>query len=216
MPLIVLVIFFFTPIFAHASSRIIFSAPPSVSLGDQFSVTVSLDTEGVAINALSGTIRLESGLSAKIVSHTDGLIPLWIESPKISNDTGSISFAGIIPGGFAGNRVLMDIVVSANSVGDKKFSIEGIEARVNDQNATTISMNTDPASVNVVQGNGTSTISLSDTIPPESFQISISNDPTLFDGSPFAVFGCSRKSGRAFPTSDPGIRVSRCKRKRRC
>lgn len=64
-------------------------------------VTLSLDSLGEKINALSGEIVILSGQARfSEIRDGDSIISAWIERPEINDN--KIIFAGIIPGGFSG------------------------------------------------------------------------------------------------------------------
>ncbi len=173
---------------ARADGKIIFTAPESVMLGDQFVLKVSVDSGGDSVNAISGTISVGDGLSILGVTNDGGLVPLWIEAPSVSSDGGEISFAGIIPGGFEGLYELFTLMLSAGAGDNGEISLHEVEARANDLSATAVPIDSSPVTIRITAGNGTKVVSTNDTLPPEPFEVSIERDPLVFDGAPFAVF----------------------------
>ena len=69
---------------------------------DTFIVKVALDTD-LSVNAISGEIKFQSdNLSLVSISKDSSIVDLWIEEPQVIGETNSVSFAGLILGGYTG------------------------------------------------------------------------------------------------------------------
>lgn len=117
-------------------------------------VLVFVEPDGQTINAVSGTFSFPTSyFDLGSISTVDSVVPLWLESPKISTAidfTGlkHIHFEGIIPGGFEGIRspyyegakggLVMAVTLSAKQTGEPAIVLENLEVRLNDGNATAI------------------------------------------------------------------------------
>jgi len=92
---------------SRASAATLFLAPSmgSYSVGDTFSVSVKVNTEGKAINTAEVTLTFDpSVLEVKSISKTGSIFSLWVSEPTFSNTDGTISFAGGKPSpGYAGS-----------------------------------------------------------------------------------------------------------------
>lgn len=93
------------------SARLILDAPTDASTnGEPFSVTISVDSEGEALSAISGVLSFPSGVfDIQSVTTRSSIVSLWVSQPKISakeiiGDRVRIPFEGIIPGGYTGVR----------------------------------------------------------------------------------------------------------------
>lgn len=71
--------------------------------GSTFTVRVSVDTKGAAINAADGTITFDNkALQVVSVSRSSSIFNLWTTEPAFSNSAGTINFSGGTPTGYTG------------------------------------------------------------------------------------------------------------------
>jgi hypothetical protein len=93
--------------------------------GDQFLVPIRLDTKGECVNAVSVEVLYDTDLLTAVdVSTGRSILTLWTQSPVISQESGTIQFAGGIPGGYCGRlqgdpgltNILAEIVFSAQDL----------------------------------------------------------------------------------------------------
>lgn len=164
------------------------AVPKSPAPGQEFTVIVTLDPGDNTANAFSGNITIASPVIAKKVLDGHSFTSLWIQNPSISSDGHSISFAGIVPGGISTPGELLRFIASAPSVGSGKISATDLEAYAQNASATPITIGAKPLSLNISGALSTSTVDLNDTVPPESFSVSISHDPNFANGAEFAAF----------------------------
>lgn len=118
--------------------------------GDFVSISIMLDTEGENINAMAGTLNFDTEfLSNPTIYTKKSIVNNWIESPYLEATTSkSISWAGIVPGGFSGVRSgiykgtrpgeLFRIIFSKIKSGTTTISIKDIDLRINDGLATPV------------------------------------------------------------------------------
>jgi len=65
------------------------------TVGNNFSVQVRVNTGGVAINAIDGTLVFNPDkLEVRSVSKSDSILSLWVQEPNFSNSLGTVTFAG--------------------------------------------------------------------------------------------------------------------------
>ena len=173
-------------------------APPGApGVGDQFLVPITLDTEGESINAIEGNLSYPSStLTLREIRRGNSLISIWLEEPKELN--GSIRFAGITPGGFAGSsEELFTLVFEAKSAGSARISFENGHAYLNDGDGTETKLSLAPSVFSIgAKGSGTRVAPLaeSDSYPPSSFQPTLGRDPSIQDGQWFVAFTTNDKS----------------------
>lgn len=67
-----------------------------------------LDTLGVKINAVEGTLVLPEGLDVEDVQIGGSSILIWLEQPKVNDRL--VAFSGIIPGGLSGKINILSLV----------------------------------------------------------------------------------------------------------
>ncbi len=173
----------------------VFSAtiyPVSVSgagVGGEGIVRIMIDTEGERLNAISGTVTISESVDVPSVFIGQSALVLWVDQPRPGN---TISFSGITPGGFSGVRELFSVVVSPQAYDRVSVSLNQVEARKNDADGSVVPVRTQMFSFWPSVG-GTTTLSVEDTVPPESFSLVIGQDPSIFDGDRFVSFATSDK-----------------------
>lgn len=190
---IILFAFVFLPQAALAAGSL--SIIPSVKKaapGQEFTVTVRFDGGDSTVNAISGAVSLDRRLSVRALLDGHSMLPVWIERPAVSAD-GSISFAGIVPGGVYGGGELFSFVAAASTTGAMTIGARDIQALAQGQDPKPISVKVMPATVSVSGAASSSAISLDDTVAPEPFTVSIGRDSRVFDGAPFAAFSAVDK-----------------------
>lgn len=179
--------------------------------GDTFLVEIAIDTEGECINTIGVNLDFSPDiLKAVDFSQGNSIIVLWIESPIINQESGSISFSGMIPGGYCG--MVPGNPGLSNLIGRIIFQVkEGIELEpvekntkvnfseatkvlLNDGSGTLASLNTLGGDFKISSGRTETTKDEwekeieNDATPPESFKIEIQKDPTIFEGKYFITF----------------------------
>ncbi|MCC2630314.1 MAG: hypothetical protein K0S38_123 [Candidatus Paceibacter sp.] len=180
----------------------------SASAGNEIEVAVQLDTEGQTINALDGSISFSSELSLLSITETDALVPLWMKNPAVRN--GSITFSGIIPGGYKGDLsvewqgtrpgTFMVLTFKTIKAGDARITLNGSNILLNDGKATPATISpTDPLVIAITEQK-VKTVTTNepriDTIAPDAFTPLLKKNETFFDGKYFIIFSTQdRQSG---------------------
>lgn len=169
-------------------------------LGDTFLVDLRIDTEE-CINAFDVKFNFAKDLVAvKDVSLGESIITLWLEEPKIGQ--GTISFSGGIPGGYCGiisgdpgrTNLLARIIFKSLNLGtvEINFNPES-QVLLNDGLATKADLTLRDTSFRIVQ-TGEPVVDEwqyeldQDLIMPESFEIKLAQDDSLFEGKHFIIF----------------------------
>ncbi|MBI3075143.1 MAG: hypothetical protein HYY92_02970 [Parcubacteria group bacterium] len=206
------------PVFGHAAS-LYFTVPKDVVfVGEDFDVTLMLDTEGEAVNTVGGEIRLPKDIFFLKSTHTgDSIIDLWIEGPR--EEGGAIVFSGIIPGGFQGIRSpfssvfspgkVLTLALRARAPGTAVFSLDGVTVLAHDGAGTPIAVSSRKGTIAVEkagdeepafagasagkQETGDKEQETRDMTPPERFEITITRDPSLYDNQWTAIFATQDK-----------------------
>lgn len=151
-------------------AQIYFGLPGlTVPLNSTFEVGVFLDGQGQAIAALDTDIVLPNGLELVDIRDGNSIVSLWVERPL--QTANSISFSGAIPGGFAGDRgELVILVVKATQPGDLKITTENTQILLNDGLGTEADILPGPIIVTAVSGaEVTPYVAPEDGDRPESF-----------------------------------------------
>ncbi len=113
----------------RVSAANLFISPVSgeYEAGGRFSVSLKVNTENAAINAVDGTLDFRKDLLEVVsVSKKDSIITLWIQEPVFSNKNGTITFGGLVlnPGyqGISGTILTIEFKVRKEGSGGINFS----------------------------------------------------------------------------------------------
>ena len=133
--------------------------------GDFISISVMLDTEGENINAMAGTLTFDTDLlSNPTIYDKKSIVKNWIESPYLDATTSkSISWAGIVPGGFSGVRSglykgtrpgeLFRFIFSKIKSGTTTIILKDLDLRLNDGLATSVPVSDQSFNISFTQNN---------------------------------------------------------------
>lgn len=183
--------FFLAATPAYAAQIHIVGEAAKIARGDQFMVTVFIDTEGETLNAFEGSVLFpETMLDLKEIRDGGSLINFWVERPS-STAPGEIKFSGITPGGYRGRGVLFSLVFEAQRGGNVAIAIRNARVFRHDGQGTETRVSAVPFAFRISQEAGYRPRRIAktpDPYPPESFVLEIARDPTLFDGKWFVVF----------------------------
>lgn len=204
--LIVIFIFLFS-VFNHCQAAILYLEPAQAEYyqKDTFIVEIRLDTQGECINTVEAYLASEpSILEVKDFSRGNSILHLWLKEPEFSNETGLVSFTGGIPGGYCGT--LPGDPGKTNLLGKIIFEVreksEITEVKLLDSSQVLLNDGFGTPAKLTIQGgvftilSGTPEVTKKewqeelerDKIPPEPFEIGISQDPSIFEGKYFLTF----------------------------
>lgn len=182
------------------AARFYVEAPKEISNGGEVLVNIKVDTGEDKINAFSGTIFLSnSNASVSKIYDGDSVIVLWIEHPALDAKGTSISFSGLTPGGYQGDRNLFSFAIKPSKSGAFSIIMKDMVALKNDGLGTAVKNSQISKNIFVRSDISTSTISMNDTIPPESFVSILSSSPDMYGGKAFV----------SFSTTDKGVGLDR-------
>lgn len=172
--------------------------------GDTFITEVKIDTEEECINAIEASLSYDKDiLQAVDFNYGQSVITLWVKPPKISQESGTISFSGGIPGGYCGKilgdpgmaQILGRIAFQANNKGEAEvIFLDSSQVLLNDGLGTLAKLTARGAIFNIlpekseIPKNEWQEEIGKDNIPPESFKIEINQESSVFEGKYFIVF----------------------------
>lgn len=141
----------------------------SVPVGTTFEVGVFLDGQGQSIAAVESLLTMTDGLKLVDIRDGNSVLKLWLERPR-DGDT-AISFSGITPGGFTGDRgELLTLVFEAEEVGEMRIEAQESKILLNDGQGTSAEIVPAPIGLTVVaEGQIPVYTAPKDTDPPEIF-----------------------------------------------
>src|SRR3989344_7563989 len=189
----------FIPSIARAANVYLETSRNTVSAGDTFIIRVKIDAENKDTNSVEGDIVLRAQNNNFVVndfSLAQSPFTLWPQTPSLSQDGHTVSFAGGIPGGFNSNKVtLFNIIVKTSAEGDIEVSPENIIVFANDGQGTKLPVTVNDLTVKVAPDDTSNTASdewadlvNQDKENPSILLITLGREPSLFEGKKFAFF----------------------------
>lgn len=198
------VIFLFLSLFASTAFAAELSLKNTVSevhLNSDFAVEVSLNSPNEAVNAFEGSINLPSNLKLKEIRFAGSMVPLWIVKPA-EKETGTVIFAGLLPGGYQGLINVFTLMLEPVKEGDAGMAF-GSDTTVykNDGEGGSADLTLHDLSFPILAAAGpeNNIPPEEDTVPPEPFT------PVITEGGPFGYAG----KVLIFNTQDKDSGVSR-------
>ncbi len=178
-----------TPLGIEGATFRVESETASYAVGDEFLVTILVDSEGESINAFEGRVVFpEELVEFKGIREQGSIVNLWITEPP--------HFSGLTPGGYRGQGVLFSLIFQAKAQGAGSIGIEEGRVLLNDGQATPAALEIShfPFSVEEPEGRAISQVSIEDTEAPEPFELRIARDSSVFGGRAFLVFATQDKN----------------------
>ncbi|MFH1207743.1 MAG: carboxypeptidase regulatory-like domain-containing protein [Patescibacteria group bacterium] len=122
------------PSMLKAATLSISPSTKTVEVGDSFTVSVRVNTGGVAINSAQATVSYPTSLLEATGISSQGIFTLWAISPTYSNATGKSTFAGGLPSpGYTGSSgTVIGIVFKTKAAGKASVTISGASVLAND------------------------------------------------------------------------------------
>lgn len=183
-----------TPVLA---AGLTFGTPAAeVEIGKSFEVSVFLDTQGEQINAVEGRITFPvSVLAFSGVRDPGSVVNFWVERPSVRGD--GVTFSGIIPGGFLGDRgYLFSIIFESRALGAVALATSGERLLRHDGEGTAASVRRAPLHLTVVERTAVPVpgfLPPYDADPPDPFSIELAHDQDLAEGKWVAIFATQDK-----------------------
>ncbi len=208
----------FLPSSVLASSVYIDTNHSEFFVGDTILVSVHVDSESKNINAVEGEVLLDhaaDAFSLTDINTSGSQFSLWPIKPLPSEHNARISFAGGAPGGFVSkDAIVFNIVLKLQKAGQIALSPNNIEVYLNDGKGTKDEVSVKDLIINVLPkksdakaADDWSRIISNDKTAPESFEITIGQDPSIFDNQHFvSFFTTDAESGVAFYEVQEGER----------
>jgi hypothetical protein len=166
-----------------------------VGMDKPFVVALNFDATK-SVNAISASVVMPKGLSPMSISDGNSIINTWIEEPTYNESNRTITFSGIIPGGFVGTQGrLISFKLQATSVGSTTLSFAKEETKVllNGPDGKYDELSLLPQSLLVSSLKNNLDVALPDTTPPESFVPTLFRDDTLWTNKWVVLFNTQDK-----------------------
>lgn len=167
----------------------------NLKIHDQVEVGVFVDTDGQSINALEGTIVIPKGLQVKNINDGNSVISLWVTKPIVEKDT--ITFSGVVPNGFTGNRKIFSFIGELVDSGKQTIVFSRITGLLNDGLGTGVISKDQALSLMVSKETGGGMYInnyQNDHEQPESFVPLVGQNKEMFEGAYFVSFSTVDKN----------------------
>lgn len=119
--------------------------------GEEFSVDLKINSEGVSINAVQAKVSFSNGILELLeTDRVDSIFNFWMEEPVISNEEGTLVFIGGSPKGISGEtlQVLrMKFRAKGNGLAELKF-LEGV-VTASDGHGTNVLYSIEKTNINI-------------------------------------------------------------------
>jgi hypothetical protein len=184
---------------AATPAQFIFEKPSAtVGVDDEFSVDVKLALPAnTTINTLAGDIVFsDSNLKLERVTTANSIVTSWIESPLMSGN--SVTFSGIMPGGYNGviepvtnsvrNGSVFTLVFKAVSSGSASLAFSDSHLYLNDGEGTEIPVTASVFTFSIATHGSGLAVDINDTVLPEAFTPVIAASPDVFNGANAVYF----------------------------
>lgn len=133
---------FFWGVVPHVQAAVLQLVPEkqNMSINEEFTVEIRVDTEEQAINATQATVLFPNDVLELVSeSRTGSTFSFWVEEPTISNENGTLSFIGGTAQGVSGNSLkVLTLNFKAKGTGTAELSISDAVVTASDGKGTNI------------------------------------------------------------------------------
>ncbi len=172
--------------FSLAVASTLYIALPEASVGEsqEYKLDISIDA-AQAVNIIEASLIIPHSLDLGSVNNSNSIVSFWIDKPIFNDSTGRLTFAGMIPGGFSGNKghILSLTFKITSQENDPHIIFDGASTHVylNDGNGTKDTLDFETVKL-------PSRENIHDTVPPEAFIPIVTHDSTLHEGKWVVLF----------------------------
>lgn len=193
--LLAAVLAFVMPLGADASSLKLIPQENPVGASDPFTIAVMLVADE-PINAVTAELKIPEGIIPEDINEGNSVVSLWVGTPTWDELNRTITFSGIIPGGYTGVGELIRISFSAHDeipVAQFTFNLEETVAYVQGPRAVPAKLYPEPLSLSIGPFKQNIANEVTDTERPEKFNAFVEQSPYIYDGAWFVAFATHDK-----------------------
>lgn len=174
IPVLAFLVFF--PSLAHAATLNLTVDKDTLTIGDEFHATISVDSEGAGINAAQATLKYDTSiLEAEKVDKSNSVFTFWLVEPKYDNSAGEISFVGGATSGFTGKSLdILDVTFKVKGIGTASLVYTDSAVTASDGSGTNVLSSAKGLDIQILSKSEKSAIK-----PPQ-----ISREPTAAVNTP--------------------------------
>lgn len=150
LKLIVLAAIFFA-FNAEAATLNLIPDNRSLKIGQEFSVDLKVNTNGVSINAAQATVNFPNNILTLLsVDKANSIFNFWVEEPTISNQNGNLKLIGGTPSGLSGGALqILRLKFKATGSGSANLTISDAVVTASDGKGTNVLSTVEGTSVGV-------------------------------------------------------------------
>ena len=143
---------FLSPVATYAATLAISPSSGTYKVGDVFSVNVVVSSYSQSMNAVSGTISYpKNDLSIVGISKNNSILSTWLPpgatGPTYSTSAGTISFEGVLIGGYSGGpKTVFTTTFKVKNAGTAKLTFRNGTVLANDGKGTNLTQVLTPGS----------------------------------------------------------------------
>lgn len=192
--LVVIILFPFVSL--HAATITIEPITNEIHAQDVFVVTVAVNTAGQDINAIEGQLvigDMTKNFEVRDITIAGSGLTMWPRKPSLSADGSTISFTGGVPGSLKGTVPLFKIVLFTRNPGELRIAPKDITLFAADGKGSALSVEAADRILTVglpslEPKDGWRDVIATDNSAPQPFDITLHQDPTLYEGKKFLAF----------------------------
>ncbi len=184
--------------FNAASAARLYFEPQELVAGagkGSFFVNINIDAEK-SINTLSIAVKIPQNFRVIDASEANSIVNFWIDRPSFDEASRILSFSGIIPGGFYGEKarlLAIELRPEKEGMGTLSFDKEKTVVYLHSSDGIKDELELREIKIPVVKGKENFPVIIKDADPPEDFRPEISRDPNIFGNKWFLVFATQDK-----------------------
>ena len=199
--LLILIFYILNPSFANAARLYFEPQEQVVGTEGDFSVAIMIDASK-PVNALAAAVEIPFILNPYDVSEGNSIINFFVDKPHFDETTRLLTFSGIIPGGFEGEKApLLILKLKVNDRAQKtgnqtavlSFDKGQTKAYLNTPDGLEDVLELEKMELPIVKGKENMGVGTIDVDAPESFKPEIAQDPNIFGGKWFLAFATQDK-----------------------
>lgn len=180
-----------------ANAARLYFEPQELTIGTtgEFSVAINIDADK-RVNAFSLAVSISGPLFPFDINEANSVINFWLDKPNWDETTRLLTFSGITPGGFQGEKgrlLIIKFKAKKEGLAVLGFNKEKTKVYLHTADGIEDSLELETLELPIVKGKENIPVAIPDNEPPEWFSPEISQDPNLFDGKYFLVFATQDK-----------------------
>ena len=196
--IILLSVFYFLLFVLPTQAARLYFEPQEAIMGAEkdFSVGLRIDAKN-QINAISVGIFIPPEITLIDAVIGNSIINFWVEKPSFDESSRLLTFSGIIPGGFQGEKEPL-LTIKIKTVGQEgkeilTFNKEKTKIYLHTPEGVEDSLELESLTLPIIKGRENIIIKNDDNDSPENFKPEISRDPNIFENRWFLVFATQDK-----------------------